>query len=99
MKVQLISAAALALVMALPAAASTIADNSFEAPNVGGGLLYNPTVAGATFIGDAGVDGGGFGFAAAPDGAQDAFLQSTDASGAEIDLSVTGLSIGSVYSF
>ena len=99
MRVQLISAAAIALAMALPASASTIADSSFETPNVSGGYLYRPTATGATFSGDAGVDGGSFGFAAAPDGIQDGFLQSTGDSGAEIDLSVTGLSVGSVYSF
>jgi hypothetical protein len=79
------------------ASAASIADYSFEDP-VTGGFYYTPVVAGVVFTGDAGV-ARGTGFDAAPDGLQNAFLQSTDSSGAQIDISVTGLTPGAVYSF
>jgi hypothetical protein len=79
------------------ASAATIADHSFENPIGAGSFDYNPTVVGVVFTGDAGVTGGGFD--PAPDGVQNAFLQSTDSSGAQIDISVTGLTVGTVYSF
>ncbi|MDB5479716.1 MAG: hypothetical protein JWO83_769 [Caulobacteraceae bacterium] len=80
------------------ASAATIADYSFENPTGVSGFDYNPTVAGVVFTGDAGV-ASGTGFDPAPDGVQNAFLQSTASSGAQIDISVTGLTPGDVYSF
>jgi hypothetical protein len=80
------------------ASAGTIPDNSFESPSGVGGFDYNPTVPGIAFTGDAGIAGGA-GFDPAPDGVQNAFLQSTADSGARIDISVTGLIPGDVYSF
>ena len=79
------------------ASAASIPDHSFESPSTGG-FDYNPIVAGVVFTGDAGV-AAGTGFDAAPDGVQNAFLQSTSTSGAQIDISVTGLVAGDVYSF
>ena len=79
------------------ASAASIANSSFEDP-VTGGFYYRPVVAGVVFTGDAGV-ARGTGFDAAPDGSQNAFLQSTNDSGAQIDISVTGLTPGAVYSF
>jgi hypothetical protein len=76
--------------------AQTITASSFESPSVGGGYVYNPHLIGAKFIGDAGVDGGVFGFATPPDGAQDAFLQSTGGA-SSISLDVSGLTIGDSY--
>lgn len=80
------------------AAAATIPDASFEDPAGAGGFVYRPVVAGVVFTGDAGVVSG-TGFDSAPDGVQNAFLQSTADAGANIDISVSGLTAGSVYSF
>jgi hypothetical protein len=81
------------------ASAASIADYSFENPAGVSGFLYRPTgVSGVTFTGDAGVAGGA-GFDTPLDGVQNAFLQSTGDSGAQIDISVTGLIAGHVYSF
>jgi hypothetical protein len=81
------------------ASAASIADSSFETPVVGAGYVYGPAVIGATFTNGAGVQGNGsaWGFAAAPDGNQTAFLQSGGAS--SIDLNVTGLLLGGTYEF
>lgn len=75
--------------------AGTVADASFEDPPQNGGYAYDPASTGATFTGGAGVAGNGsaFGFAAAPDGVQAAFLQGNGA----ITLSVTGLTPGASY--
>jgi hypothetical protein len=93
-------AGAVALASASPGAAfaATIADYSFESPAGVGGFDYNPTVTGVVFTGDAGVASGA-GFDPVPDGVQNAFLQSTGSSGAQIDISVAGLTAGNVYSF
>ena len=80
------------------AAYAGIPDYSFESPAGVVGFDYNPTVSGVVFTGDAGVASGA-GFDPAPDGVQNAFLQSTAASGAQIDITVTGLTAGNVYSF
>jgi hypothetical protein len=81
------------------ASAATIADYSFETPAGVGGFLYRPNDApGVVFNGDAGV-ASGTGYAQAPDGVQNAFLQSTSQLGARIDITVTGLTVGDVYSF
>jgi hypothetical protein len=81
------------------ASAANIVDSSFETPAVGTGFAYQPLVPGAKFTNGAGVQGNGsaWGFAAAPDGNQTAFLQSAGPS--SIDLNVTGLSLGGTYSF
>ena len=88
------AAAALALSCGAVGAASaaTIADHSFETPAGVGGFDYNPVVPGVVFDGDAGVAGGMFD--TPPDGVQNAFLQTTDSSGAQIDLDVSGLTAG-----
>jgi hypothetical protein len=78
--------------------AATIPDYSFEDPDVGGGFSYNPVVTGVIFTGDAGITASN-GFDPAPDGQQNAFLQTTGDSGAQIDISVTGLTPGEEYSF
>jgi hypothetical protein len=80
------------------ASASTyqIVDGSFESPN--SGYQYDPQYTDAVFTGNAGVDGGQFGFATPPDGAQDGFLQ-TGAGAAVISLNVYGLIGGDTYSF
>ena len=80
------------------ASAATIPDYSFENPPGVSSFDYNPTVAGVVFTGDAGVAAVA-GFDGPPDGVQNAFLQSTADSGAQIDISVTGLTPGDVYSF
>jgi hypothetical protein len=92
-------AGAVALTGGLPASAASIADHSFENPAGAGSFDYNPTVAGVVFTGDAGVTASAAGFDPAPDGVQNAFLQTTASSGAQIDISVTGLTAGNVYSF
>jgi hypothetical protein len=94
---------ALAIVGALTAVAGTasastyqIVDGSFESPQ--GAFAYRPQFTDALFTGNAGVDGGQFGFATPPDGVQDGFLQS-GAGDAVISLNVYGLIGGDTYSF
>jgi hypothetical protein len=72
-----------------------VADGSFENPPQSGGYAYGPTVTGVTFTGYSGIagNGSGWGFPAAPDGGQVAFLQGT----AGIAMSVSGLTPGSSY--
>ena len=79
---------------------STLPDPSFELPEVGSAYLYNPTtVGGMTFTSAAGVAGNGsaFGFAAAPDGDQAAFLQAGPSAAGAIAISVSGLAAGASY--
>src|SRR5688572_7265811 len=61
--------------VAVPAAPS-VAGGGFEAPDQGGGYAYTPGGGPATFAGTAGLAGNGsaWGFAAAPEGDQVAFL-------------------------
>ena len=94
-----VAALALALVGGLTGSAQavTVVDFSFESPSQGGAsFTYNPTVVGALFSGGSGVQGNGsaWGFTNAPDGVQTAFLQNN----AQIDLGVSGLANGGVYS-
>ncbi|HEV2818693.1 MAG TPA: hypothetical protein VGW40_15895, partial [Allosphingosinicella sp.] len=76
-------------------------DFSFEAPETGTGATYNPTVSGVTFASKSGVVGNGssWGFAAAPDGDQVAFVQSNSTGTGAISMTVTGLNAGTVYQF
>ena len=90
-------AVALSLGFVGAAAAATIADHSFENVSAGG-WTYAPSDPGVVFTGDAGIAAGYFDNPV-PDGAQNAFLQSTGVSGAEIDISATGLTVGATYSF
>ena len=83
--------------------ASALGVISFEAPVQNGGsnaYTYDPTVAGMTFTGAAGVqaNGSAWQFNNAPDGNQTAFLQNTSSNAnAEIDIAVTGLTPGFDY--
>jgi hypothetical protein len=91
-------AGALAAAGSASAASYQIVDGSFEAPHIGD--QYDPQYTDAIFTGDAGVDGGAFGFATPPDGVQDGFLQTTGGAGdAVISLNVYGLTPGDTYSF
>ena len=85
------------------ATAATILDGSFENPvqtSGGRAYTYGPTAVGATFLGGAGVQANGsdWGFAAAPDGNQTAFLQNQALFGSSaIDLTVSQLTPGGLY--
>jgi len=83
----------------IAAPAIVTADFSFEAPETGTAATYNPTVSGVTFASKSGVvgNGNGWGFAAAPDGDQVAFVQSNSTGTGAITMTVTGLNAGTVY--
>lgn len=83
----------------LQRSALTLADPSFELPEIGGSHAYNPTVAGIAFTSYAGVAGNGsaFAFAAAPDGDQTAFLQAGSIGAGAIAIDVGGLTPGASY--
>lgn len=93
----LLTASAAALASAAGASV-TVAGGGFETPEAGAGYAYTPTGTPATFTENSGVAGNGsaWGFAAAPEGDQVAFLQ-TIAAPAVISLNVTGLTPGTVY--
>ncbi|MET1111322.1 MAG: hypothetical protein ABWX67_07335 [Allosphingosinicella sp.] len=76
----------------------TVAGGGFEAPEVGAGYQYRPGSGPAVFTGGSGVAGNNsvWGFAAAPEGDQLAFLQGGEAP-ATISLPVTGLTPGASY--
>jgi YD repeat-containing protein len=78
--------------------APSVAGGGFEAPDMGSGYVYRPAGSPATFSGNSGIAGNGsaWGFAAAPDGDQVAFLQGGDGP-AVISLPVTGLTPGASY--
>lgn len=78
----------------------TVVGGGFEAPEVGSGFAYNPAGSPAVFTGGSGVAGNGsaWGFAAAPEGDQLAFIQG-GAQPAAIRLQVTGLTPGKTYRF
>lgn len=77
-----------------PSSGMSIANPGFETPSVANGYTYNPTGAGWTFSGDAGVAGNSSAFLLgnlpAPQGTQVAFLQQTGT----ISQSVTGWQAG-----
>lgn len=83
----------------LQRSALTLPDPSFELPEAGTGYFYSPTISGMTFNSHAGVTGNNsaFGFAAAPDGDQVAFLQSTSSATGAMSLTVSGLVTGASY--
>ncbi|HET9641210.1 MAG TPA: hypothetical protein VFP12_18620 [Allosphingosinicella sp.] len=75
-----------------------VAGGGFEAPEIGAGYLYNPAGGLAVYTERAGITGNGsvWGFAAAPEGDQIAFLQAYGPA-ATISLPVTGLTAGTSY--
>lgn len=82
---------------ASPVAAQTVANGSFETPDIAAGTFqYNPT---AAFESNAGVAANGsiFLFASAPDGDQVAFLQSAPSGTGAFSLDVSGLTAGTSY--
>jgi hypothetical protein len=78
----------------------SVPDSSFEQPEVGSSYVYNPPVSGVSFVSFAGVAGNGsdWGFLAAPDGDQVAFLRSDVGGTGSISHTITGLTSGSSYS-
>lgn len=78
---------------------ATLPDPSFELPEVGTGYSYAPTVSGMTFSNHAGIAGNSsaFGFVAAPEGDQTAFLQSTSSATGAMSVTVSGLVSGGSY--
>jgi YD repeat-containing protein len=76
-----------------------IASTSFEAPDLGNGYQYSPTVPGMTFSAMAGITSNNtaWGFAAAPDGDQVAFIQSYGWGAGQITQQLSGLTSGTVY--
>jgi YD repeat-containing protein len=78
----------------------TLATFSFETPEVGSGNVQNPVVSGVTFSGRAGVAGNGsaFGFPAAPDGDQVAYIQPDFGIGGSLTVTMSGLTPGRDYS-
>ena len=94
----------LGLLLALaPAAASavTIGDASFENPQISGGYQYNPAGTPWTFLQTSGIasNGGPFYGVNAPDGTQAAFIQSGSGNIGKITQTLTGLTIGTTYTF
>ncbi|HYG30109.1 MAG TPA: hypothetical protein VD887_07835 [Allosphingosinicella sp.] len=83
----------------LARATLTLPDPSFELPEIGSTYSYTPTVTGLAFVHPAGIAGNGsaFGFAAAPDGDQVAFLQAGSSSAGAVSITVSGLSAGASY--
>ena len=82
-------------------ATAALVNPGFEDPTVASATYqYTPTAAGWTFGTQSGVESNGsdFGAAAAPDGTQAAFLQG-GVSGSCMSQSVSGLTIGTSYSF
>lgn len=73
----------------------SVAGGGFESPEVGASYLYRPM---ASFTNNSGIAGNGsaWGFEAAPEGDQVAFLQGGEAP-ASISLPVTGLTPGASY--
>ncbi|HLL30697.1 MAG TPA: hypothetical protein VK403_06855 [Allosphingosinicella sp.] len=78
-----------------PPPAPSLPAGGFEAPDVGTGFLYNPD---ASFTGNSGLAGNGsaWGFPAAPEGDQVAFIQTGPAAGV-ISLPAAGLAPGASY--
>ena len=78
----------------------TVVGGGFESPEVGSGFVYRPGGSPALFTGGSGVAGNGsvWGFNAAPEGDQLAFVQG-GAEPAAIRLQVVGLTPGATYRF
>jgi hypothetical protein len=76
----------------------TVVGGGFEFPDVGAGYAYRPAGSPAAFSGNSGIIGNGsiWGFAAAPEGDQIAFIQSFGTA-AMVSLSVNGLTPGASY--
>jgi YD repeat-containing protein len=81
--------------VAVTAPPPPVAGGGFEAPEVGSGFLYRPT---AAFTGNSGIAGNGsaWGFAAAPEGDQVAFIQNGPTA-ATVSLALAGLTPGASY--
>jgi hypothetical protein len=78
----------------------SVANASFEAPEVGSSHVYTPSVPGQTFNSHSGVAGNGslWGFPTAPAGDQAGFIQSYQDLGiGSIAMTVTGLTPGLTY--
>jgi hypothetical protein len=75
-----------------------VAGGGFEAPEVGTGYVYRPSGSPATFTGNSGITANAtaWGFDAAPEGDQVAFVQSYGVASV-ITLSVSGLTPGAGY--
>lgn len=85
------------MVTIVPAITAT-PDASFETPDVGSGYASNPSVAGLTFTGDAGIAGNGSGLAPpAIDGHQIGVMRSANGAPASIALALTNLTPGASY--
>jgi hypothetical protein len=78
-----------------PAPIALVVGGGFEAPDQGSGFLYRPT---DSFTGNSGIAANGslWGFAAAPEGDQVAFIQNGPAA-ASVSLLATGLVPGASY--
>ena len=85
-------------VSAPPVPPATVAGGGFESPDQGSGYAYAPGGGPVTFAGIAGLAGNGsaWGFAAAPEGDQVAFLQNGPTK-ASVKLQVSGLVPGLSY--
>src|SRR5579872_3629342 len=74
---------AVVLISAMGLGAAVIPNNSFEVPGLGAGnFAYDPAGATWAFVGNSGIAANGsvFGYLPAPDGVQEAFLQTNTAS-------------------
>ena len=80
----------------VPATSMTVANFSYEEPEVGTGYVYNPSVTGMTFSSYSGVSSDGQIFRA-PRGDQVGFVQSTSGGAGSITHSVTSLIGGQSY--
>ena len=102
MKLKIALAAAAALVISAGTASAAPIVFSFETPSAGG-YTYDPTVSYGDFFGDSGIqqNGSAWGFTAAPDGTQTAFLQinpnQSPGFAGSVELDVTGLTFGQTY--
>jgi YD repeat-containing protein len=86
-------------VYTFPGLGALLTSTSYETPEMGNGYQYNPSIAGMTFSGNSGLTGNAsaWGFAAAPEGDQVAFLQAVTATGGSIAQSLSGLTVGAQY--
>jgi YD repeat-containing protein len=78
---------------------AAVPDFSFETPETGMEWIDRPVIPGMQFDGRTGVTGNGsaWGFAAAPDGDQVAFIQTYGGETGSISQTLTGLSAGNLY--